>query len=270
MIRKAKRLRVISRTGGGMSNVDIDAATECGIVACGVKGPQDRLVAEHAMAAICALSKTFYYLDPATRSGNFKSRYEYKPQGLSGKQLGIIGLGRIGRILAAIAMNGFNMRITGYDPYVGKHELAGSGIVVTDSLDNVIQTADFLSLHVPLISETEHLLNKERLTLMKPTAYVINTSRGGVVDEDALADALVQKTIAGAGIDVFENEPPEKGNRLFALPNVIVTPHSAALTKEIVAELAAGAAENALRALEGKKPSYSPNWQALTKPHNKL
>jgi D-3-phosphoglycerate dehydrogenase len=127
----------------------------------------------------------------------------------------------------------------------------------------VIQAADFLSLHVPLTENTSGLMGRAQFELMKPGAFLINTSRGEVVQEAALVDALRNKKVAGAGLDVFENEPPDVRNPLFELPNVIVTPHTAALTREVVVQLAKGSAENALNVLEGEKPSYSPNWDIV-------
>jgi D-3-phosphoglycerate dehydrogenase len=263
IIESAGRLKVISRTGGGLNNVDIAAATDHNIVVCGVKGPQDRMVAEHTVALMGALAKQFFYLDAQVRRGNFASRKEYRPAGLSGKQVGLIGLGRIGRIVADICARAFEMPVTAYDPYITPEMLASDDIVLKEDMAEVIQAADFLSLHVPLTENTKELMGSAQFELMKPTAFLINTSRGEVVQEAALVDALKHKKFAGAGLDVFENEPPDVGNPLFELPNVIVTPHSAALTKEVVAQLAKGSAENVLKVLEGKKPTYSPNWDAV-------
>jgi D-3-phosphoglycerate dehydrogenase len=268
MIQKAPRLKVISRTGGGLNNVDVEAATEHNVVVCGVKGPQDRFVAEHAASLMGALAKQFFYLDGQTRKGNFKSRFEYKPVGLAGKRVGLVGLGRIGRIVAEICIHGFGMEVWAYDPYVSPQSFGSSSIKISESMDEVIRTADFLSLHVPVTDQTKGLIGKRELELMKPTSFIINTSRGEVIQEAALVDALKRGVIAGAGLDVFEKEPPDAGNPVFQIPKVILTPHSAALTKDSVAKLAEGAAENALRVLEGKPPSFSPNWdtvQAKTK-----
>jgi D-3-phosphoglycerate dehydrogenase len=263
IIERAGRLKVISRTGGGLNNVDIDAATDHSVVVCGVKGPQDRMVAEHTVAFMGALTKQFYYLNAQVRKGNFASRKEYRPAGLAGKRIGLIGLGRIGRIVADICFQAFHMEVWAYDPYLTPETLGSGDIVLKDDMAKVIRTADFLSLHVPLTDNTTGLLGKAELDLMKPGAFVINTSRGEVVQEAALVEALKSKKIAGAGLDVFEKEPPDTDNPLFDLENVILTPHSAALTKEAVALLAIGSAENALRVLEGKKPSYSPNWDKI-------
>lgn len=263
MIRKARYLKVISRTGGGLNNVDIDTATACRVVVCGVKGPQDRFVAEHAVAMMGALAKAFYYLDPETRQGGFSSRFKYLPIGLEGKRVGLIGLGRIGRIVAEICINGFQMEVWAYDPYLDQQLPEDSKIVITQDIKQVIKTADFLSLHVPLSDETQGMIDRECLRLMKTQAYIINTSRGEVIKETDLIEALKSNIIAGAGLDVYENEPPDAKNPLFQLSNVIVTPHSAALTKDTVAKLAEGAAQNALDVIEGRQPTYSPNWEAL-------
>ena len=259
----AGRLKVISRTGGGLNNVDIEAATDYNIVVCGVKGPQDRLVAEHTVALMGALAKQFFYLDAQVRKGNFASRKEYRPAGLSGKRVGLIGVGRIGRIVSDICARAFHMEVWAYDPYVKPETLGAEDIALKEDMSAVIRTADFLSLHVPVTENTRELMGSAEFELMKPGAFFINTSRGEVVQEAALVDALKSKKIAGAGLDVFEKEPPDAANPLFDLENVIATPHSAALTKEAVALLAQGSAENVLRVLQGKKPSYSPNWETL-------
>ena len=265
MIRGAGRLKVISRTGGGLNNVDVDAATAQGVVVCGVKGPQDRFVAEHAVSMMGALAKAFYRLDPKTRRGEFKSRFEYLPAGLEGKCVGLIGLGRIGRIVAGICIDGFKMTVRAFDPYLDPRSLGRTDIIIEKKLESVVAAADFLSLHIPLTAETRGLMNRERFALMKSTAFVINTSRGEVIEESAMTAALQNGRIAGAGLDVYEKEPPEIDNPLFRLENVIVTPHSAGLTKDTVARLAAGAALNILNVFEGRRPSYSPNWELLQK-----
>jgi D-3-phosphoglycerate dehydrogenase len=263
MLGQAKRLKVISRTGGGLNNIDIEAATDHNVVVCGVKGPQDRLVAEHTVFFMGALAKRFFYLNAQTRDGNFKSRFEYQPRGLRGKRLGLIGLGRIGSLVAAICTQAFKMEVWAFDHYVDAKSLRDTGVVLKSDITAVIQTADFLSLHVPLLDETHGLMGKDQFELMKPTAFIINTSRGEVIQEDALVDALEHKKIAGAALDVFETEPPNAQNPLFQMENLIVTPHAAALTKDAVAQLAEGSAQNALNVLEGKQPSYSPNWEIV-------
>lgn len=263
MIEKARRLKVISRTGGGLNNVDVEAATQFHVAVCGVKGPQDRYVAEHAVFMMGALAKHFPYLDQQTRKGNWKSRFEYRPLGLEGKRVGLIGLGRIGRIVADLCTKGFRMEVWAYDPFVSAESVKGTEVVLEPHLPEVIRAADFLSLHIPLTEETRGIMGKEQFSLMQPHAFLINTSRGEIVEESALVEALQAGRIAGAGLDVFEKEPPDAHNPLFQFQNVLLTPHTAALTKDAVVKLAQGAAENVLRVFEGLSPSYSPNWEAV-------
>jgi D-3-phosphoglycerate dehydrogenase len=262
MIAAAPSLKVISRTGGGLNNVDIDAATAHGVVVAGVKGPQDRYVAEHTIALMMSLSKQLPYLDASTRRGNFKSRFEYKPMGLDGKRLGLIGLGRIGKIVASVAAV-LGMEVWAFDPYIKAQDLVNTSIHLSSDVDEVISTADFLSLHVPATSETNNFMNAARFAMMKPTAFFLNTARGELVDESALIEALKTGTIAGAGLDVLAHEPPSTTNPLMQMDTVILTPHTAGLTKEGVVQLAVGAALNALAVLEGKAPSFSGNWEKV-------
>ncbi len=268
MIESAPNLEVISRTGGGLDNVDAEAATESNVVVCGVKGPQDRFVAEHAMTLLMALAKQIFYLNREVRKGNFKSRYEYRPMGLVGKRAGLMGLGRIGRIVAGTCLH-LGLEVWGYDPYLTPEGLHLPGLVFTKEKEEILKTSDFLSLHVPLSHETQGLIGKKELGLMKPTAFLINTSRGEIVDEPALIEALQQGKIAGAGLDVFAAEPPDLHHPFFRMEQVILTPHSGALTRDAVAQLAEGAAQNALDVLAGRKPSYSINWDEVTRKQKK-
>src|SRR5512139_1359482 len=146
MIESAPRLEVISRTGGGLDNVDIEAATGRNVVVCGVKGPQDRFVAEHAVALIMALAKQIFYLNKEVRKGNFRSRYDYRPMGLAGKRVGVMGLGRIGRIVAEMCLY-MGMEVWGYDPYLSSKDVPLPGLVFTKEREKIIGTSDFLSLH---------------------------------------------------------------------------------------------------------------------------
>jgi D-3-phosphoglycerate dehydrogenase len=264
MIASAPHLEVISRTGGGLDNVDIEAATGHNVVVCGVKGPQDRFVAEHAVTLIMALAKQVFYLNKEVRKGNFKSRYDYRPMGLAGKRVGVMGLGRIGRIVAEMCHH-LGMQVLGYDPYLNAEDLRLPGLVFAKEREEILRTSDFLSLHVPLSRETQGLIGKKEFDLMKPTAFLINTSRGEIIDEPALIDALQQGKIAGAGLDVFAKEPPETSHPFFQMENVILTPHTGALTKDAVAQLAEGAAQNTIDVLEGRKPSYSINWDEVVR-----
>ncbi len=268
MIESAPHLEVISRTGGGLDNVDIEAATDRGVVVCGVKGPQDRFVAEHAVTLMVALAKQIPYLDREVRRGNFRSRYEYRPMGLAGKKAGIIGLGRIGSIVADMCHH-LGMDVWGYDPYLRAGDLHLPALTFTENRDEMIRSVDFLSVHVPLSNETQGLIGRKELSLMKSTAFLINTSRGEIVDEPALIEALHQGRIAGAGLDVFAKEPPEPSHPFFQMENVILTPHAGALTRDAVAQLAEGAARNAIDVLEGRQPSFSANWEEVVRKKSK-
>jgi D-3-phosphoglycerate dehydrogenase len=165
--------------------------------------------------------------------------------------------------VAEISIKGFGMEVLAYDPYIEPKAVEETDIVLCEDMEEVIRTADFLSLHVPLTKETQGLMGPKQFDLMKPTAFIINTSRGEMIQEVALVEALKNERIAGAGLDVFEKEPPGMENPLFQMENVILSPHSAALTKEVVAKLAEGAAKNVLNVLENKPPSYSINWEEV-------
>jgi D-3-phosphoglycerate dehydrogenase len=215
-----------------------------------------------------ALAKQIFYLNKEVRKGNFKSRYEYRPMGLVGKRVGLMGLGRIGRIVAGICRH-LGMEVWGYDPYLSSEDVHLPGLVFTKEREEIIKTSDFLSLHVPLSHETQGLIGKKELHLMKPTAFLINTSRGEIIDEPALIEALQQGRIAGAGLDVFAKEPPGTSHPFFQMENVILSPHTGALTRDAVAQLAEGAAQNTVDVLEGRKPSYSLNWDEVLRKKTK-
>ncbi|MDR1205337.1 MAG: hydroxyacid dehydrogenase [Peptococcaceae bacterium] len=244
VIGSARRLKVISRTGVGVDNVDVAAATEKKILVLNTPDANAVSVAEHTVAFIGALSKQLFYLGAELRKGNFRARRENRPADVDGKILGLAGCGRIGKMVAQKCAAAFNMKVIGYDPY-----LSGGvdGIQLFDRLDDVLRQADFVSLHLPLTEQTRRLIDGGKLALLKPTAFIINTSRGGVIDEEALAEALYAGKIAGAGIDVFENEPPAETHPLLNAPGAVLTPHSAALTREcaerVLTEAVAGIAD---------------------------
>ncbi len=259
LIFKAKRLRIIARHGVGVDNIDVKAATERKIPVAYTPNANMLSVAEHVLAMILALAKRLPQYDRATRQGNFEIRNSYRAVDLDGKTLGIAGMGRIGSLLARKASLGFNMKILGFDPLLGAGKIAAAGAAPVDSLDTLLRESDFVSLHVPLTPETRGLVGARELGLMKPTAFLLNAARGGVVDEKALYEALKQNAIAGAGLDVFQDEPVPVDNPLLSLDNVIVTPHSAALTAECVVRMATGAAQAVSDALKGKRPEFIVN-----------
>ena len=259
VIAQAQNLKVISRTGVGVDNVDVTAATGKKILVLNTPGANSISVAEHAVALMLSLSKQLLVYDRELRNGNFKIRRSGKCVDIEGKTLGLIGCGAIGRLVADKCRASFNMQVIGYDPYI--KELPN--ITLYEDLKEVFKQADYVSLHIPLTEETKNLVGTELLSLMKPTAFIINTSRGGIIDEQALADMIIQNKIAGAGLDVLESEPPKADNPLLPLDNVIMTPHSAALTKECSARVEFEAAQGISDYLKGNKPKYIFNRSGL-------
>ncbi len=252
VISSASKLKVISRTGVGVDNVDVSAATEKGILVLNTPQANSVSVAEHTVAMIIAISKQLLMYDSELRAGNFKIRRNNKAVDIDGKTLGLIGCGRIGRFAAEKCRAAFGMDIIGYDPYITEAE----GITMYKDIEEVFKRADYISLHIPLTPETKNLVGDKLLSLMKPTAYIINTARGGIIDEQALAQKLKNEEIAGAALDVLESEPPAIDNPLLGLKSVILTPHTAALTKECSARVAYEAALGIADYLNGNTPKF--------------
>jgi len=251
IMNKAKELKVISRTGVGIDNVDIQEATRRGIMVLHTPGANALTVAEHALALILALSKHIVFLDKQVREGKFNARRLYLPEDLEGKTLGVVGFGAIGQLLAKKSRMAFDMEIIAYDPFVSCWP---DWIRVASSMEEIFKKSDFVSLHIPFTKENHHIVDEKMLSLMKPTAFLINTARGELVNEKALYEALKDKKIAGAALDVFEKEPPDMDNKLLTLSNIILTPHSGALTKECTLRVAKKAARGLIDVLEGKIP----------------
>lgn len=263
----ADDLWIISRTGAGVDNVDVEAATEKGILVTVVPGVNTSTVVEHTLALMFALMKRLLILDQAVRNDNFNIRYQNLPQDLREKTLGIVGLGRIGSELARICKQSFQMHILGYDPYLTpeiKTQL--EKWVEFCEMEKLFRESDIISLHIPLLPHTRKFIGMREFSLMKSSAFLINTSRGGVLDEEALIQCLKEKKIAGAALDVFAQEPLEKENPLKKLTNVILTPHVAALTKECVIRLAVHAVEAILDLSQGKKPNGVVNPEVFLHP----
>jgi phosphoglycerate dehydrogenase-like enzyme len=255
----AGHLRGIVTPGVGVEKVDVAAATELGIVVANSPG-NSVTVAESTILLMLGLAKQMPMWIAAARSGT-EPTSGMRGMELLGKMLGLVGLGRIGRVTAGFG-RAFGMRVLAYDPYVTSSDLAE-----LVSLEEMLRASDFVSLHTVLTPETHHLINASRLALMKPTAFLINTSRGGVIDETALIDALRQGQLAGAGLDVFETEPPSLDNPLLQMDNVIGTPHGLSHADESVRRCAAMTEENVLSIIDGRLPPYIVNpkvrWRVL-------
>ena len=228
LIEAAPRLRVIARAGTGVDNVDVEAATERGILVMNAPGANSVSVAEHAMALMLAMSRGVAAADAAMKRGVWDKKKLVGAE-LRGKTLGIIGLGRIGQEVAARARS-FGMTIVAHDPYISEQVAASLDITLL-SIDELCGRSDYITLHIPATAETRHLINRQRLELCKAGIRIVNTARGELVDEEALADAIESGAVAGAGLDVFENEPPGE-TRLVKLRQVVATPHIAASTVE--------------------------------------
>lgn len=259
IIEAADALKVIGRHGVGVDTIDVKAATERGIVVTNTPNANAISVAEHTITAIGALAKRAVVYDRATREGQWEIRNSYRAVDLDGKTLGLVGIGRIGSMVARRAAAAFNMKVIACDPYITPEKGREMGVALVSASDDIFRQADVVSLHTPLTPETKGFVNAARLRLMKPTAFLINLSRGEVVNEKALYEALKTGIIAGAAIDVYDPEPPLKDNPLFELDNIILSPHSAALTQECVIRMATGAAEGVVDVLSGKRPQFVVN-----------
>lgn len=248
MIDRALKCKIIARVGVGLDNIDVDAAKAKEIrVINAVEGAMNA-VAELVLGLMLSMAREIPRGDREIRNGKWLKK-DLMGIELSGKYLGIVGLGNIGKKLARHARS-LNMNIIGYDVIPIPDDFTREvGLVKTD-IDTLLSSADFISFHVPLTESTYHLVNKEKISKMKKTAYLINTSRGEIIDEDALYDALKEGKIAGAALDVFEKEPAT-GNKLTTLPNVICTPHIGAQTKEAQALAANVIAEKIIMILRG-------------------
>jgi len=229
MIDLATKCKIIARVGVGLDNIDVNAAKTKNIrVINAVEGAMNA-VAELVLGFMLSMAREIPRADREIRNGKWLKK-ELMGTELSGKYLGIVGLGNIGKRLAKLA-RGLNMNVIGFDVMPIADDFAREVGLIKADIDTLISSADFISFHVPLTETTHHLVNSARISTMKKTAYVINTSRGEIIDEDALYDALKEGKIAGAALDVFEKEPAI-GNKLTTLPNVVCTPHMGAQTKE--------------------------------------
>lgn len=248
VVARAEKCRVIARVGVGLDNIDAAAAEARGVRVVNAAEGAVTAVAELVLGLMLCSARKIAFADRGVRAGRWPKK-ESKGTELSGKYLGIVGLGNIGRRLARLA-RGLNMNVIGYDVAPVDAEFAREVGLVKADLDSLLQSSDYVSLHVPLLDSTRHLLGSAKLALMKPTAVLINTSRGGVVDEDALYDALKGGRLGGAALDVFESEPAA-GHRLSELDNAVLTPHVGAQTAEAQKLAAIVAAEKIVQALRG-------------------
>jgi len=257
VVEALSRCRVIVRYGVGVDTVDLDAATERGIVVANVRDFCTEEVSNHALMLLLACSRKLSLLARSMRDGRWHARPLAPMGSICGQTLGIAGMGKIGRALARKA-SPLGLRVTAHDPYVDPSAATECGASLV-GLDDLLREADYVSLNLPLTPETHRLIGARELRLMKPTAYLINTARGPSVDEAALVEALANGVIAGAGLDVFEEEPLPTESPLLRLDNVILTPHTAGYSDESSRRLRLEVGRAAAAVLAGRWPRYVAN-----------
>lgn len=263
MMDLAPGLRTICRTGIGYDNIDIAAATRRGIVVCNTPAAPTIGTAEHAIALMMAVARQLCALDRQVREGPRRDYWEpYEGFELAGARLGLVGMGRIGSRVARVARS-LEMEVMVFDPALSDAACAEANVTRAASLDQLLSECDVVSLHLPLRSETRNLFGTRQFAQMKPGALFINTARGGLVDEEALEDALERGHLRGAGLDVFQDEPPGPDHPLLRRSNVVATPHIASATTAGKHRLWTSAIQQALDVLHGQKPAHVLNPDAL-------
>jgi microcystin synthetase protein McyI len=266
VLAQADVLEVVATPSAGYDHIDIDACSERGIPVVNNSGLNAVSVAEHTIGLMVGLSKAIPLPHDLLRHQGWQTRIPYSWEQIGfeidGRTIGIVGVGNVGSRLAHKVHVAFNMTVLAYDPYVSREKMQEFGATKVDKLDDMLPEVDFLSVHAPHTKETHHIISGPQLAKMKPTAYLINCARGPLVDEPALVEALRNKVIAGAALDVFEPEPSLDNNPLYQMSNVIVTPHLAGVTAEAVKRMAIGAAEQTLQVLKGERPPRLVNPEA--------
>ena len=266
IIESAPLLKVVSRHGVGFNSVDVEALTARQIPLTIAVGGNAVSVAEHTLYLILALAKDSAAYDAATRRGDFSFRSEPRAREIEHSELLVIGFGRIGSQVTRRAL-AFGITVHAYDPYVADNIIRDAGALIVNDLHDALPQMDIVTLHCPLTKETTKLISNNELNLMKSSAILVNTARGGVVDEVALYDALTQNGIAAAGLDVFVTEPTDPAHPLLSLTNVIVSPHCAGVTRESTSRTSRIAAQNVLSTLDGSiKSFYVVNHEVLEQP----
>jgi D-3-phosphoglycerate dehydrogenase len=260
MDRVGPRLKVIARTGIGVDRVDLDAANERGIMVVNTPDGPTESTAEHAIALMLALTKGVGFSDRLMHAGQGFAPYGTLPLGLEavGATLGLIGLGRIGSRVAQIGRV-LGMRVLAYDPYISEERARLLEVELATSMQEVLTSAQVVSIHCPATPETYHLINAQTLALMQPGSYLVNVSRGSLIDEAALLEALRSGHLAGAGLDVYDPEPPAADNPLLTLPNTVCTSHIGSYTSAGVLRMQVMACEQVAMALRGERPTNLVN-----------
>jgi D-3-phosphoglycerate dehydrogenase / 2-oxoglutarate reductase len=265
----APRCIAVSRYGIGVDNIPVDHATELGIVVTNVPDFCVDEVSDHTMALVLACSRRIVPLVRATSGGiwDVKSGAQGM-QRLRGQTLGLVGYGRLARAVAAKAVP-FGLTVLAYSPRIASHDL-GPGVTKTESLEDLLREADYVSLHAPATPASRGMIGEAALRLMKPTAYLINTARGALLDEEAVSRAVREHWIAGAALDVLTTEPPSQDHPLLGVPDIIVTPHAAFYSEQAIADVQRRAASNVVSVLSGQLPPSVVNPAVLDQPNCRL
>ena len=260
MIEQLSRCKVITRYGIGVDTIDLTAATESGIIVANVPDYCLNEVADHTVTMLLACVRKMLVFDRIVRGGSWDFRKGGAIRRLQGKVLGLVGCGKIG-LAVARRMTAFGVRVIAFDPYLKR---AGEGVELTD-LSTVLGTSDFISIHCPLTESTRHLIGEMEFKKMAKRPIIVNTSRGPVIDEKALLRALETGQVSGAGLDVVETEPPDPGNPLLKMENVVLSPHTAFYSEESVSQLKRDSAESVVSVLQGRWPKSVVNRDVVGK-----
>ncbi len=258
-------VRVVGRHGVGLDTVDLESATRHGVAVVHAPGSNSQAVAEHALMLMLACVKRTVEIDRLTRKGDWRPRHEVGNTELAGKTLGIVGVGNVGRRVARFA-GAIGMRVLGYDKYVPAEEVRRRGAEPVGSLEELLPQVNVLTCHTPLTPETRHMIDERALARLRPGAIFINTSRGPVHSERAVFEALVQKRLSAAGLDVFEQEPSPIDNPIFNLDNVVCSGHVAGVTLEANREASLQVTAEILRVLRGERPRDLANPEVWPRP----
>jgi D-3-phosphoglycerate dehydrogenase len=251
---RCPNLVVLSTNGAGFDTVNLDDATAAGVAVVNQAGGNKEGVAEHALAMMLSLSKKIVLSDRQMRRSSDYDRRLYMGDDLLERTVGIVGLGNVGSRLAELCKGLFRMRVIAFDPYVAADAMAAKGVEKAESLEAMLAQADYVSIHCPHTRETRGMMGAAQFAAMPRHAYFVTTARGGIHDEAALADALKADKIAGAGLDVWEDEPPPHDHPLLAFDNVLASPHTAGITRQSRYNIAKIAAEQMIDILDGKRP----------------
>jgi D-3-phosphoglycerate dehydrogenase len=262
LVERCPFLLAISSTGAGFDMVDVKACTAKGVIVCHQAGSNKEAVAEHALGFMLALSKRIALSNRAMKKQTDPDRFAFTGNDLQGKTVGIVGIGHTGGRTAELCKLAFDMNVLAYDPYLTSENIAQRGATKVEALHELLRRSDFVSLHCPRTAETMNMFGRNEFALMKPTAYFINTARGGLHNETDLVEALAERRIAGAAVDVFLQEPPPPDHPLLALDNLIATSHTAGITEESLRMMASYAAEQWIKIFRGEAPERLANPEA--------